>query len=185
MDIMVLHRVGCVVIVNMRKKEVEGSLEKDDGEVKAIGMITKSDILMAYRDQVDIDAPCQQIMGDRRLVSCYPGDDRDQVARILEKNKTHHVIVVDEKHTHFVGIVSTWDVAAECAKDNRAWPYLRSEDGKIPFPEKIEKEDVPPPPPYDPENPPPYDPEKPTTILNHPHEESTTYMDDLDLGAFQ
>eukprot|EP01083_Nonionella_stella_P018787 52248_1 len=144
-----------------------------------MGIITKTDVLIAYRDGVDVEDPCSRIMGKRHLVSCYPGDDRDRVASILEANHTHHVIVVDEKHAHFVGIVSTWDVAAECAKDNRAWPYLRSDGGKIWLPEmeKVAKGDVP--------LPAPYDPAKPTTIVNHKHEETTTYMDDLDLEAFQ
>lgn len=102
------------------------------------------------------------------------------MAQILEKNKTHHVVVVDEKHARFVGLVSSWDIASECAKDNRAWPYLRGEDGKIPFPENVVKACEPCVPP-----PPAYDPEKPTTILNHQHDKATTFMDDLDLEAFQ
>lgn len=179
MDLMLAHKVGAVVIVgNDEKKLVEGSLELCNDIPIAIGVITKSDILQAYRDRVDIDDPCHKIMGDRHLVSCAPGDDRDKVAGILEKNQTHHVIVADEKHSRFVGIVSSLDVAAECAKDNRAWPYLRGEDGKvIRFPEKIEKDEVP--------IPPAYDPQKRTSITNHEHGKTTTFMDDLDLEAFQ
>ncbi|KAL7543908.1 hypothetical protein ACHAXR_013311 [Thalassiosira sp. AJA248-18] len=185
MDLMLSHKVGAVVVVNIvQKNDTEPSEELSTIPI-ALGIITKSDILQAYRERVDIDDPCRKIMGDRKLVSCLAVDDRgeclfcfdDQVARILEKHKTHHVIVVDEKYARFVGIVSSWDIAAECSKDNRAWPYLRGEDGKIQFPEKVEKDDVP--------VPPPYDPEKPTSILNHKHDEFTTYMDDLDLEAFQ
>ncbi|KAL7554330.1 hypothetical protein ACHAWF_017770 [Thalassiosira exigua] len=113
-------------------------------------------------------------MGGRRLVSCGPGDDRDKVARILEESHTHHVVVFDGEN--FVGLVSSWDVAAECSKDNRAWPYLRDEHGKVPFPVKAEKDEA--------HIPPSYDPQKPTSILNHKHN-ANTYMDDLDLEAFQ
>eukprot|EP01083_Nonionella_stella_P018847 52426_1 len=118
-------------------------------------------------------------MGDRKLVSCLINDDRDTVARILEKHHTHHVIVVDEAHSRFMGIVSSWDVAAECAKDNMAWPYLRGDDGKIQLPpERIEKV-------ADHPMPPAFDPHKPTTVVNHPHDKATTYMDDLDLEGLQ
>ena len=173
MDLMLGHTVGAVVIVDMQEKESPESESADMLPMPA-GIITKSDILKAYHDRVDIDAPCKSIMGERSLVTCTPNDNRDNVASLLEKNKTHHVIVVDEDHAHFVGIVSSWDVAAECAKDNRAWPYLRSEDGKIPYPPtKIEKEPLPD----------SFDPEKPTTVVNHKH--FSTYMDDLDLEAFQ
>lgn len=157
LDIMITNKVGSVVIVNTQKKEAEASLQKESagGEgtiLKAMGIITNSDVLKAYRESTPIDAPCQKIMGRRRLVSCNPGDNRDTVARILEERHTHHIIVVDERHQHFVGLVSSWDVAAQCAKDGV---------------------------------PPPYDPEKPTTILNHEHGEAPTFMDDLDLAAFQ
>ena len=175
MDLMLLHKVGAVVVVSAKKKKMEAQGRISETPI-ATGMITKSDILQAYRNRIDIDAPCQKIMGDKHLVCCHPSDDRDQVASILERNRTHHVVVVDENHSSFMGIVSSWDVAAECAKDNRFWPYLRGEDGKIPFPEhKIEKH-VP--------LPDPYDPNQPTTVLNHKHEKDT-FMDDLDLEAFQ
>lgn len=163
--------MGAVVIVN-----------RVETKPTAIGIITKSDILQAYREQVDIKSECMKIMGGRKLVSCHPEDDRDRVARILVKNKTHHVVVVDGKYSRFVGLVSSWDIAAECTKDNSAWPYLRGEDGKIPFPENATKSACAPsiPAPED-----IYDPEKPTTILNHPHDKATTYMDALDMENFQ
>lgn len=65
MDLMLEQKVGAVVIVN----DMETS-------PTAIGIITKSDILQAYRERVDIDDPCKKIMGDRKLVSCFQGDDR-------------------------------------------------------------------------------------------------------------
>ena len=181
MDLMLKHKVGAIVIITMESKEMTTAGLEFPTIPIAMGIITKSDILQAYRNRVEIDAPCQKIMGDHKLVSCHPEDDRDTVARILEKNKTHHVIVVDdERHAHFVGIVSSWDIAAECAKDGGAWPYLRGEDGKISFPvEKVAKDDE------DLSIHPPYDPKKPTSIVNHKHDQFTTYMDDLDMEAFQ
>ena len=158
---MISKQVGAVVIISST-------------ELKSIpqGIVTKTDILQAYRRRVDISEPCKNIINDKPLVTCKPDDDRDAAASTLEKHKMHHVIVVHEEQ--FVGIVSSLDIAKECAKDNRAWPYLRSEDGQVHFPRY--EDDV---------LPPAYNPHLPTSIVNHKHDEVTTYMDDLDLEAFQ
>ena len=157
MDLMTTYRVGAVVIVKNRD---DPSTEKAP---VAVGIVTKTDILAAYKANVQHSVPCQKIMGKRRLVSCTPDDEREAVAKILEENKTHHVIVVDANQSHFVGLVSSWDVAAQCAKGGFSW-----------FPQW--KKDVP-----------VYDPDNATSILNHPHEkrEAATFMDDLDLEGFQ
>jgi hypothetical protein len=42
----------------------------------------------------------------------------------------NHAIVVDENQ-HFQGLVSSWDIAKECAADDRSWPWNRSEDGRF------------------------------------------------------
>lgn len=162
LDLMVSKQVGAVVIVCTQKEDTEKSIPE--------GIITKTDILHAYRHRVDIDASCKHIIRENSLVTCKPDDDRDTVASILEREKMHHVIVVHEEH--FVGIVSSWDIAAECAKDNRAWPYLRSEDGSLPQFPRFEEEALPP----------AYNPQKAVSILNHKHD---FFMDDLDLESFQ
>jgi hypothetical protein len=73
--------------------------------------------------------------------------------------------------------VGTLPQTSECAKDDRAWPYLRGEDEKIEMPhcEKMESIHLLP----------AYDPAKRTTIENYPHDDFTTYMGDLDLAALQ
>jgi CBS domain-containing protein len=54
-----------------------------------VGIITKSDILKAYRSRVGVDDPCEVIMGGRdQLVTCTPSVDRDRAARILERSHT-------------------------------------------------------------------------------------------------
>ena len=187
MDLMLEFSIGAIVVIREENKIIMGEDGKTHtGETMSLpmpmGIITKSDIMKAYADQVNIDAECTTIMsgdGTKELITCVPSDDRDKVASLLEIFHTHHVIVVDEKHAHFVGLVSSYDIAAECAKDNRAWPYLRNEEtGEIEIKVKERKPRQPPPPA-------PFHPEKPTTIENHKHDEFTTYMDDLDLMGFQ
>lgn len=165
LDLMISKQVGAVVIVCTKESD------PDTKKRTPLGIITKTDIVNAYRDRVDIDDPCKNILRENTLVTCNIDDDRDTVASILERNKMHHVIVVHEGH--FVGIVSSWDIVAECAKDGRAWPYLRSKNGNIHLP-RYEEEVMPP----------AYNPQKPVSMLNHKHDD-VTYMDDLDLETFQ
>ena len=176
LDLMTSKQVGAVVILSTNE---DGHPSLDRTEMKSKhqiphGIVTKTDILHAYRRQVDIQEGSETILKNKPLVTCKPGDDRDRVASILERNKMHHVIVVQEEH--FIGIVSSLDIAKECARDNRAWPYLRSEDGRVHLPRLEVEDDV---------LPPAYNPHLPTSIVNHKHDEVTTYMDDLDLEAFQ
>ena len=161
---MVSKQVGAVVIVCTKEDDKEKSIPE--------GIITKTDILHAYRSRVDISESCKRLIRENSLVTCKPDDDRDKVASILERNKMHHVIVVHEDD-HFLGIVSSWDIAAECSKDSKAWPYLRSEDGSINFP-RFEEEVLPP----------IYNPDAAVSILNHKHEDNT-FVDFLDVEAFQ
>ena len=35
------------------------------------------------------------------------------------------------KNADFVGLVSSWDITVECARDDRAWPWNRPEDGRF------------------------------------------------------
>ncbi len=162
LDLMVSKQVGAVVIVCKK--------EDDTGKSIPEGIITKTDILHAYRHGVGINDSCKQMIRENSLVTCEPDDHRDTVASILERNKMHHVIVVQKDH--FVGIVSSWDIVAEVAKDGKAWPYLRSEEGGIQFP-RFEEEVLPP----------AYNSHKAVSILNHKHDD--TFFDFLDLEAFQ
>mmetsp|Transcript_602 Transcript_602/g.1163 ORF Transcript_602/g.1163 Transcript_602/m.1163 type:complete len:235 (+) Transcript_602:1060-1764(+) len=131
MRLMLQHKIGSVVIV--RNEETR---EGSDICIyqRACGIITKSDILAAYKNtHIGIDYPCHLIMTHQHnLATCTPEMSRGQAAQILEQNHNHHAIVVDdEQHKRFVGILSSWDIAAECARDKRAWPWNRAEDGKF------------------------------------------------------
>jgi CBS domain-containing protein len=113
MEIMVQKQVGAIIVVD---DSAESAVPKP------IGIITKSDVVHAYLHQIGLEEPCTKIMtGD--LETCKSVVDRDQVARILEQNKLHHIVVVDD-NKNFQGLVTSWDIIAECAKDGR-------EDGKF------------------------------------------------------
>ncbi|KAL3942488.1 MAG: hypothetical protein SGARI_000252 [Bacillariaceae sp.] len=101
-----------------------------------IGLITKTDILKAYHDNLTLDDFAEEIMS-RVLEACEEHMSRDQAARVMERNKNHHAIVMN-KNAEFIGLVSSWDITVECARDDRAWPWNRPEDGK--FHSKDEKQ---------------------------------------------
>ena len=60
---------------------------------------------------------------------------RDEAAKFFELKQIHHAIVVNEFGT-FVGLISSWDIAVECARDDRAWPFIRSADGRFHHPQE-------------------------------------------------
>ena len=45
-----------------------------------------------------------------------PDMHRDDAAELLQREKIHHAVVVNEDG-HFVGLFSSWDIARECALD--------------------------------------------------------------------
>lgn len=186
MDLMLENKIGSVIVIQKETKK------RDHVETllpMPVGIITKSDIMKAYQNKLGIDAPCREIMTSRDLDTCTPDMTRDQAARLLQRNRHHHIIVIDRQHQHFLGLVSSWDITVECAKDDRAWPWIRSDDGKFHSPKErrslsptsaattnvaavaeattttaATKEE-----------------EHKETIFDHQHDEFTTYMDDLDL----
>lgn len=115
MDLMLEHNIGAVVVPNSPDHP--------------IGIITKTDIVQAYHDNVSVDHKAQEIM-HTELEVCDENMNRDQAAHILERNKNHHAVVVD-KNGEFRGLISSWDITAECARDDRAWPWNRQEGGKF------------------------------------------------------
>lgn len=176
LDLMLVNEIGALVVLDQTAPR---NLD-DKSDVKLpipIGIITKSDVVMAYQNMVKLDDPCAKIMFKGEMQTCTVDMSRDRAARVLESTHNHHLIVVDPSHKEFLGLISSWDITSECAKDDRAWPFLRSEDGKFhgsPVMQKRAERAAS-----------PQHAEDHPTISHHEHDEFTTYMDDLDLLAFQ
>lgn len=115
----------------------------EDG--KAVGIITKTDILVAYVQGLGHDVPVRShrvvsfhsflfsfhmffplqtstIMATQ-LATISPNAYRDDAAAALSKCGKHHLIVQDENGFH--GIVSSLDITKETAADAKAFPYSR------------------------------------------------------------
>jgi CBS domain-containing protein len=117
LDDMVSMKIGAIIVVSPNNPN------------QAVGILTKTDFVEAYQKGLSLDTPIAEIMsGNLQTLKC--NQSRDQAAEFFENNKNHHAVVIDDKD-HFVGIVSAWDVSAECAKDGKAWPWNRSEDGRF------------------------------------------------------
>jgi CBS domain-containing protein len=123
LDMMLEKNIGAVVVL------VTGTFHVP------IGIVTKTDILAAYKKNLTLDHMVKEIMS-KDLETVEENMSRDQAARAFEKNKNHHAIVVDS-NKHFRGLISSWDIAVECAKDDRAWPWIRSIDGKFHKPDEL------------------------------------------------
>jgi CBS domain-containing protein len=101
----------------------------NDKTHKPVGIITKTDLVRAYKNGVNLHQKVGVIMATN-LRTILDTCSRDDAAKFLEKNRLHHAIIVD-KEGNFAGIVSVWDVASEMAKDSRAWPWNRTVDGRV------------------------------------------------------
>lgn len=97
---------------------------------KPVGIISKTDLVSAYRKGVKLNDRVDSVM-TKDLRSVLDTDSRDAAADAFAKSKYHHAIV-QNKEGEFVGLISTWDIAQECARDSKAWPWTRTMDGRLP-----------------------------------------------------
>jgi CBS domain-containing protein len=110
-DAIVKNHISSVLVMN------------DDN--KPVGIVTKTDLVTAYQQGRGLSETVAAIM-QTDVKSIQDTMSRDDAAKLFERNHIHHAIVVNQEGT-FVGMASTWDIASECAKDSRAWPWIRSE----------------------------------------------------------
>lgn len=61
-----------------------------------VGIVTKSDLLKAYMDRLDLDNLVESVMG-HTVETILDTKSRDAAAEYFEKTKHHHAFVVNEK----------------------------------------------------------------------------------------
>jgi CBS domain-containing protein len=115
LELMVNKNVSALVVLNE--------------ELVPVGILTKTDLVAAYQQNVPLDESVGKIM-NREMTWLHEHDSRDDAARALERTHKHHALVKDH-HGKWVGLISSWDIAAECAKDARAWPWNRHDPVKM------------------------------------------------------
>lgn len=124
-----LDTIGKVVDL-MTDKKISAVVVVDSTGQQAIGLVTKTELLAAYKAGAPLQAKVGTIM-ERDVTKVMSNVDRDMAAKAFENTGNHHAIVLDSDNQNFVGLISTWDIAAECAKDSRAWPWPRTADGHV------------------------------------------------------
>ena len=177
MGIMMEKRIGTVVVVDKvddkEMKVEEENLKPTIWLPMPVGIITKSDIMKGYQNQISINAPCSEIMhpcADKELKTCTPNMGSHEVAQILREIKTHHLIVVDQKKPdRVVGILSSFDIATDVCADGGGFPWnlFQTCSNKVAEEEEeplMEEE-----------------PDGTESILHHKHNKNVTYEDFLDV----
>ena len=106
------HDLGAVVV-----------LHPNGNKHIPVGIVTQSDLLMAYSAGLSLDKRVETIMS-RTIESIHEDQTRDVAAEHFENTKHHHAFVVNSDE-QWVGMITAWDVATELARDNRAWPWNR------------------------------------------------------------
>jgi len=89
-----------------------------------IGIVTKTDLLVAYKDNLKLQQNKVEQVMSRMVETVDENDSREKAAEHFEETKHHHAFVVNEDK-QWVGLLTVWDVALEAAKDDRAWPWNR------------------------------------------------------------
>jgi CBS domain-containing protein len=99
-----------------------------------VGIVTKTDLLKCYL----LDKPAKQLqvqaIMSTSIETVLDTSPRDAAATHFENTKHRHAFVVNQD-SQFVGLVSAYDIAVECARDDRAWPWNRdglAETYKVP-----------------------------------------------------
>eukprot|EP01080_Neovahlkampfia_damariscottae_P007510 gene7510-11834_t len=108
------------------EKHVGSLLVLDSKEEKRViaGIVTKSDVIEGYLSFKGEDS-VQKIMS-KKFVYCQEDYDAAKVSELMSTKRIHHVLVLNEKK-HFVGLVSSMDLAREILEDKKdSFPYYRS-----------------------------------------------------------
>jgi len=123
LDALMGKQIGCLVVV------------QNDFTMTPMGIITSRDLVKAYQQGLSAaSTKVRQIM-KTELVAVRDTESRDQAARSLEQHRNHHAIVVNGDN-EFVGLISSLDLVVEMVKDDRAYPWNRSDDGKFHKPQE-------------------------------------------------
>jgi CBS domain-containing protein len=109
LDLLLNNHISALVVMN--------------NENHPSGIVTKTDLISAYQKGMILDEEVRTIMSTDLKTVC-DSQSRDQAARSFAEHHIHHALVMD-KDNKFVGFITAWDIANECVKDDRAWPWTR------------------------------------------------------------
>jgi len=111
---MLEHVVGSIIVI-------------PEGEDKPVGIVTKTDLIRGWERGLDVKKDTVSAVMGTNFETILDTSPSGLAAEHFEKTKHRHAFVVD-KEDNFVGIVTSYDIAVETAKDNRAWPYTNRDE---------------------------------------------------------
>ena len=88
---------------------------------KPVGLVTKTDLVEAYYQGVPLHQRAGLVMA-KDLDTILETDPVEKAAAMFESQGHHHAVVLNEAGG-FVGLISAWDIATECACSARAFPW--------------------------------------------------------------
>jgi len=86
------------------------------------GLFTHYDIVLRAAESADPETSLRDAMGDQIPVTVTIDMGTDDVAKLMCRTRQDHVLVLD-KAGHWVGLVSSWDLAKEMTQKSGASPY--------------------------------------------------------------
>ena len=121
LEIMSTRHISAVVVVNTASIPTQ-----------AMGMVEKSDLLLAYLHQVPINQPIQLLLERQQIKTLmFPASEsRNVAARAMEQKLCHHALVLDN-NGHFVGLLSAWDLAAHSGQPYPSWLMANNKNGRM------------------------------------------------------
>jgi len=133
LELVVEHDISAIVVTG-------------EYEDEPVGIVTNKDLVTAYRKNLAHNEPVSVLLRNKtknngddnrsnddqqiKLDTLLDTDSRDTAARMLDQCGRHHAIVVNAQG-HFVGLLSAYDIVREVVRDAVAWPYPRTDDGKV------------------------------------------------------
>ena len=121
LDVMIEKKVGAIVVL-------DGMNPK-----KAAGLLTKSDFLQAYQKGLSLNLTAVEDIMSKHLYCMSKDMSKDEAAKFFERKKVHHAVATNEDGD-FIGLLSAYDISTDTANEDRAWPWIRSEDGRFHHP---------------------------------------------------
>lgn len=107
-----------------------------------LGVVTKSDVIRAYVQGLNVLDPISSIM-KKEIQYVDEMYTRDQCADVMKRKHTHHLLVKNQKD-EIIGMASTMDICRDIATITKECPFIRdhhrSNNGNKAFEAEIRKD---------------------------------------------
>ena len=96
LEVLSLHHIGALLVT--------------DGSSRGVGVISKTDLILAYNHGVPLDTPAAEVMS-APIRSCGENDLLEEAIRTMIFSDVHRLFVKDSASGQFIGVFSLTDAA--------------------------------------------------------------------------